>query len=213
MTLDQMKHFAIRKHELKKKRYGNAPYSLHLEMVASLANKFIRYIEPKSRLNVLAACWAHDLLEDTDATFKELVEISNHQIANIVYCVSNEQAKTREERNFKTFSKIGANPLAVFVKCCDRLVNGSFSQINKPELFKKYQADYSVFKFALCQSGPCPKLWNTIDSLFYHFHGYSPLLKRPVLTLAQPENVLITEIKKDFKITISSRAEAFYGRF
>ncbi len=166
MTLDLIKHYAISKHELMNHRYGGAPYSLHLEMVVSVANEFIAYIDPEHRLDVVAACWAHDLIEDTGVTLKELEAISNEHIAEIVYRVSNEMGRTRKERNFKTYPKIWGNPLAVYVKCCDRLVNGRFSFKNKPELYKRYQLEYPVFKYALMESGPYPKLWDALDSLF-----------------------------------------------
>lgn len=168
MTLKQIRYYAIEKHELMNQRYGGAPYSDHLERVVKTAQRHIEYIRAGSRKNVYGACWAHDLIEDTGVTLKELASVSNPVVADIVYCVSNELGRTRKERNFKTYPKIWSNPLAVFVKCCDRLVNGLFSKENKPQLFERYLAEYPVFRYALYEAGPYPNLWEEMDELFMY---------------------------------------------
>ena len=168
MTLKQIRYYAIKKHELMDHRYGGAPYSDHLERVVKTAQLFIEYIDPEEQDDVIGSCWAHDLIEDTGVTLKELESVTNKRVADIVFCVSNELGRTRKERNFKTYPKIWSNPLAVFVKCCDRLVNGEFSKRNSPELFERYLNEYPVFRYALYETGPYPKLWEALDNLFMY---------------------------------------------
>ena len=98
-------------------KYNGRPYSYHLNLVAREARKFT------DSEKLIIACWLHDVLEDTDVSYKELKDSFGHNVSEIVYCVTDELGRNRKERKEKTYPKIFANPDAGFVKICDRIAN------------------------------------------------------------------------------------------
>ena len=87
-------------------RYGNMPYSTHVESVADNGKKYIYYIPEEDRDIVIIACYLHDLIEDTEITYKKIAQQFGFRVADIVYRVSNERGRDRKESNFKTYPKV-----------------------------------------------------------------------------------------------------------
>ncbi len=96
------------------------PYFVHLYQVVSVA-KYFNLSE-----DVIAACWLHDVIEDTATSYNDLAFIFGSNVADIVYDVTDELGKNRKERHTKTYKKVAANPEAIKVKLCDRIANLSF---------------------------------------------------------------------------------------
>ena len=161
------KEYAVRLHQLSRQTYDDSPYTKHLEMVHTVARKYSYYIDCKDRDIVLAACWCHDLIEDTDITKNHLSDFLNHKVAEIVFAVTNEHATSKIERNQKTFSKIGLNNLAVFVKLCDRIANTSNSKLFATEIYNKYIYEFPAFKYYLQNVGSSYHyMWQELESLY-----------------------------------------------
>lgn len=165
------RNFAYSKHNMpsESQRYGNLPYSVHLEAVLSQAEKYMYYIPEEKRDIIRISCLCHDLIEDTEVSEKILEEKFGPEVADIVYCVSNERGRDRKERNFKTYPKIWRNDLAIFVKLSDRLANTHNSKTTGHKLFDTYRKEYPVFKYALNVKGLYPDMWKELDSI----SGYS----------------------------------------
>jgi (p)ppGpp synthase/HD superfamily hydrolase len=161
------KEYAVRLHQLSRQTYDGSPYTKHLEMVLTVARKYLYYIDCQNKAIVLAACWCHDLIEDTDTTKKHLSDLLNYQVAEIVFAVTNEHATSKIVRNQRTFSKIGINNLAVFVKLCDRIANTSNSKLFATEIYNKYRYEFPALKYYLQNRGMTyQNMWLELDSLY-----------------------------------------------
>jgi (p)ppGpp synthase/HD superfamily hydrolase len=159
--------YAVRWHHISGQTYDGFPYARHLQMVVTIAKNYLYYIDNDNKENVLASCCCHDLIEDTRLTKKHLSDYLNHQIAEIVFAVTNEQALSRTERNIKTFSKIGNSKLAIFVKLCDRIANTTNSKISAREKFDRYASEFQVFKYYLQNSQRLyPNMWQELENLY-----------------------------------------------
>jgi len=127
-------------------KYGTRPYREHLVAVALQAwDGFPN--EP----DLWPAAVLHDVLEDTPATPDVLREegIDSAVIA-LVVAVTDRPGKNRRERHRATFPVIAeAGPLAVALKCCDRLANVENCWLTRSSLLFMYQQEYREFRAAL----------------------------------------------------------------
>lgn len=127
MDLDQIKYFVKIKHG-KQKRIQGTPYYLHPFAVADmLANMGYG-------LDYQVAGLFHDLLEDTDATYEELLELSNVNVVNAVKLVTKEQDYQMEDY----INRIEQNEIAKMVKLADRLHNLSEAHFASDKWINKY---------------------------------------------------------------------------
>ena len=143
--------FAISKHESTNHFYDkDKPYEVHLQMVYDAAKRYIHLVDPELHQSVLAACWAHDTIEDCRVTYNNVKDSLGEAVADIVYACTNEKGKNRDERaNEKYYTGIMATPGACFVKLCDRLANITYSSKNKSRMLIKYRAEHYHFLKAL----------------------------------------------------------------
>lgn len=82
---------------------------------------------------LIIAVYAHDSIEDCNITYNDLIKILTDFslnktqaifVADIVYCVTNEKGKTRNERrNEKFYKELFANENAVLIKLSDMIAN------------------------------------------------------------------------------------------
>lgn len=123
--------FALRVHDGQQRPGGESQYD-HLMRVGEIASRFAdRYSEddipPEFQLSdeeietLLAAAVLHDVLEDTDTTYDELVARFGEQIANVVRAVSHVEEEEADEVYLRRVAEGGR--LAIIVKRSDRLDN------------------------------------------------------------------------------------------
>ena len=98
--------------------YGNKPYMYHLKKVSDVALD-LGYTDE----SILMSCLLHDIIEDTEVSYKDVKENFGEEVAEIVYCVTDELGRSRKERKSKTYKKIRNNPKSIVVKLCDRISN------------------------------------------------------------------------------------------
>ncbi len=128
ILLPQAIAYAAKAHEATCQRYDDAPYTLHLALVAHYAERYIHLIPSQDREKVLCAVWLHDTLEDCRLTYNDLKKVFGVEITEIVYAVTNLRGRTREERaGEEYYLGIRETPYATFVKICDRMANYSYS--------------------------------------------------------------------------------------
>lgn len=134
--------------------YDGKPYTVHLEMVDTEARYYMEdHIQPDKKDQILAACWLHDTIEDCRLTYNDVKKLTNEYVANIVYAVSNEKGKTREERaNEKYYAGIRETEGAVFVKLCDRIANVKYSDKTNNRMWITYRAENNKFLKSLFPS-------------------------------------------------------------
>lgn len=128
------------------------PYEFHLRMVVQVCEDFkelamkeickdnLHYFE------LIGACWAHDLIEDTRTNYNDLVKEVGKEIAEIVYALTNEKGRNRGERGSeKYYEGIRNTKGAIFVKLCDRIANVQYSKMTKSRMFEMYREENSGF--------------------------------------------------------------------
>lgn len=170
MNTEEFRGFVFNKHNQPSEcqRYGAAPYSKHLEDVVSVKHQYEYYLKEEDSNDVENACWGHDLVEDTDVSVHDIIELTNEKVGRIIFNVSNERGYDRKSRNFKTYPKIWDDDLSIFVKLCDRIANTRNSKKDSPDkLFIMYKREYPIFKYALKVRGLYPDMWKELDSLYY----------------------------------------------
>ena len=112
MKLDNYIEYIKEKHKGQTRKQGT-PYYMHPLEVSNILHKKGFSIEYQ------IAGLFHDLLEDTNATYEELVEISNKEIANSVKLVTKEKDYVMSEY----IDRIMKNDMARMVKLADRVHN------------------------------------------------------------------------------------------
>lgn len=94
-------------------------YITHPINVASLVKEYT------SDENLIAAAFLHDVLEDTDATYNDLVKLFGNKIANIVQSLTNDEKQKELYGKEKYLSKkmVNMSDDELLIKLCDRLDN------------------------------------------------------------------------------------------
>lgn len=128
---------------------GYLPYEFHLNMVAYNARKFVNIIsEPGAHLalDILIACYGHDLIEDAGVSYNDCKKVLGENVADIIYAVTNEKGKTRAERaNDKYYNEMRQVPGAIFVKLCDRIANVQYSKMTYSGMLETYKQENDSF--------------------------------------------------------------------
>lgn len=117
------KLFATEKHSGQTRRNGDE-YITHPIAVGDLVNK---YKESHNIKRLVAAAYLHDVLEDTDATYYDLVEIFGYDIASLVMEVTSndEMKKAFGKDKYLAYKLNHMTSWALVIKLCDRLHNVS----------------------------------------------------------------------------------------
>lgn len=151
--------YALKAHE--HKTYGEGiPYAVHVIFVVSIIQKFIHLIPEDEREDVICAAWLHDVREDHGVSYNEIKKLFGLRVAEIVYSVTNEDGRDREEKAIKTYPKTAKNRLSVFVKLGDRTANTLYSFMSKSGMYKKYVKEYDYFNEILYKEGEYEEFWN-----------------------------------------------------
>lgn len=138
--------WSVLAHRRTNHHYNNYPYEFHLSMVVGFAEKYLDLIPESFRPTIIAACWAHDTIEDTRHTYNDVKEALGVDVAEIVYALTNEKGRNRKERaNRKYYQGIKDTPGAIFVKLCDRLANVKYSVETNSSMANKYRKEQLNF--------------------------------------------------------------------
>lgn len=145
-------------------KYGEFPYSVHLNTVAKLAQPF--------GIDAMIVAQLHDVIEDTDTSFNELSDRFGFTIADAVNYVTDVKLEDRAKRKLEINQRLAAlnieedaARLALIVKVCDRLSNVRSSYKSSPRHYKMYQHEHSAFKEAVYRPGLCDDLWIELNAL------------------------------------------------
>jgi (p)ppGpp synthase/HD superfamily hydrolase len=159
MELQQITDWCIDKHKSTNHMYDKyLPYEFHLRMVEHAFYDWHHLLPNNTDLDVLKACWGHDLIEDCRVSYNDCTARMSRNSADIIYAVTNEKGKNRLERaNSKYYEGIRSTPGAVFVKLCDRIANVQYSKMTKSIMYDKYKDENPHFLEELgCSNSPCP---------------------------------------------------------
>lgn len=152
--------FAIKAHGDQK--YGDRPYSFHLDMVVANLAPYGKQAQVMGYL--------HDVVEDTSVTKEQVEEEFGSLIGECVGLLTDEPGANRKERKAKTYEKLshvsGPQQLALVVKAADRLANvkACVADGNR-SLLMVYLGEQATFKAAAYRPSLCDPLWAELDDL------------------------------------------------
>lgn len=119
--------------------YGLYPYIYHCKKVAEIAEG-LGFDEA-----IIVSCILHDTLEDTSLSYNNLKKEFGTEVAEIVYAVTDELGRNRNEKHSKTYPKIYNNWKATAVKLCDRIANFTESVFSNCNMASVYIKEYPDF--------------------------------------------------------------------
>ena len=142
--------------------YGIFPYMYHIHRVVKVAER-LGYDD-----EIIVGCILHDVLEDTPLSYNDILEIFGFEIAEIVFCVTDELGRNRKERKSKTYVKIKGNWKATVVKICDRIGNIEHSIDFDEKMYQMYLKEMDGFYNGLKEpSHPeeVSKAWTELEKI------------------------------------------------
>lgn len=130
--------YAIYKHG--NQTYGDVPYVKHLDDVIYI---LIEHGFDKDKY--ILSGYLHDIIEDTDTSYNDINKAFGKEIAEIIYCLTDELGKNRKERKEKTYSKLRTNTDSVIIKLADRIANIQNGIKNGSSILKTYVDEHGDF--------------------------------------------------------------------
>ena len=129
--------------------YGDLPYAVHPRAVKTTLIEEFKHCFAKIDMKILACGGLlHDVVEDSDVTYREVSRIFGSRIGRVVYSVTNENGLT-------PFHRIKKLRLATAVKLADRIMNlrSCFIDPEKTKrLMNKYHKSHERFYHELCET-------------------------------------------------------------
>ena len=140
LNIEEYKKYIKEKHEGQTRKQGT-PYYLHPVEVCNILK------ENGFPFEYQVAGLFHDLLEDTETTYDEIVQISNKEIAEAVRLVTKEKGYNMQDY----ISRISNNEIAKMVKLADRLHNISETHLASKEFQEKYVKETEAWYIELAK--------------------------------------------------------------
>lgn len=118
----KMMKFAEEKHKGQVRKGSGDPYITHPIAVSYL---ICTYKRSRNIKELIVACHGHDLLEDTNTTFEELVKEFGPFVASLIYELTNDEEEIARIGKFEYQKKKfqGMSNYGLIIKLCDRLHN------------------------------------------------------------------------------------------
>lgn len=164
--MNDARRFAEERHG--SQRYGNDPYVVHLDAVASLVRDYGD--------TAVTVAYLHDIVEDTCTTVSEIRAAYGDLVADCVALLTDPPGKNRKERKAELHDRLaavtGELKLALIIKTADRLANLQACVDNRnASLLEMYRREYPAFRRAAYRAGQCEELWNRISALLVQGEG------------------------------------------
>jgi (p)ppGpp synthase/HD superfamily hydrolase len=142
----------------KNQNYDNIyPYMKHIYDVIDILKRF-----DFKNYKMLIAAALHDTIEDDGISYNDIKKHFGFEVAEMVYCVTDELGRNRKEKKEKTLPKTASNPDAIIIKLADRIAN-----IEHGGKIDMYAKEYDEFKGALYLNTPKDGklMWECLDKL------------------------------------------------
>jgi len=132
------------------------PYEKHLDDVVDVIKRF------GYSGKFIVAGYLHDSIEDDGISYNDIKKHFGIDVAEMVFCVTDELGRNRDEKKEKTLPKTASNPDAIILKLADRIAN-----IEHGGKIGMYGKEYEMFKGALYLNTPIDArvMWNHLDKL------------------------------------------------
>jgi len=150
MNIIQKAHiFAKRKHADKKRKFSGELYYSH---PVSVAERLMGFDELKDDMEVIASAYLHDILEDTESTYEEIVREFNRDIADIVAELTSDEDlykgdpehKARKKGDYLARKISQMSDKARLVKLADRENNVSDLDVCGSEFAERYARETKI---------------------------------------------------------------------
>jgi guanosine-3',5'-bis(diphosphate) 3'-pyrophosphohydrolase len=114
--------YATSKHRGQKRKVSGVDYIAHPILVSYLAAS---YKQSKAKEILICAAILHDTVEDTDATYNQILRRFGMPIASIVFELSSDPVALKKVGKLEYLKSHmqGMSSYALFLKLCDRLAN------------------------------------------------------------------------------------------
>jgi len=114
--------YATRKHRGQKRKASGAEYITHPILVSYLAANFKR---SKALEVLVCAAILHDVVEDTGATYEEILRLFGIFVATLVFELTSDPVALKKlgKLEYLKIKMTGISSYALFLKLCDRLGN------------------------------------------------------------------------------------------
>lgn len=188
MIIYELESWCIKQHNKTNHYYSEyLPYQFHLRMVNQVYKDF-KHLLPENLITtshydkdqiqdithttISLSTYGHDLIEDTRTSYNEVKDRLGVYVADIIYALTNEKGKNRDERaNDKYYEGIRNTKGAVFVKLCDRIANVQYSKMTKSSMFDKYKKEnpnfISKLGFKVDLDNGIPLNWDGVEDVSY----------------------------------------------
>jgi (p)ppGpp synthase/HD superfamily hydrolase len=143
-------------------RYGDLPYSFHLDEVVALLAPY------GSQAQIIG--YLHDVIEDTAVTEIDIRDRFGPLVADCVSLLTDQSGASRAERKAATYARLatitGPTELALLVKTADRLANVRSCVLDdRRGLMAVYRNEHASFRRSAYREGLCDPLWLELDTL------------------------------------------------
>lgn len=173
--IEKSRNFAITNHQKINQKYDNLPYSVHLIDINKYVDKFKNLLTNDEYELAKCSAWCHDILEDTNVTYNELVKNTSVEIAKIVYLLTNNKGRNREERaNSEYYAGIKSNKIAIYVKICDRISNSVYSCYKGDN--SRYENELSTFKSIYTDE--FDSMWKYLENITVELNEHYTKIKK-----------------------------------
>lgn len=105
------------------------------------------------------------MLEDTATSYTDIKKQFGENIAEIVFCMTDEMGRNRKEKKQKTYPKIRSNPKSVVLKVADRIANIRFSLTQDSGHIEMYRKEFPEFQYELRIYKQIDEMWETINRI------------------------------------------------
>ena len=162
---EEARSFAVAAHG--GQRYGDLPYSFHLDEVAALLAPY------GSQAQIIG--YLHYVIEDTAVTESDIRDRFGPLIADCVSLLTDPSGSSRAERKAATYARLatvnGPTEVALLVKAADRLANvRSCVRGDRRGLMTVYRNEHASFRRSAYRAGLCDPLWRELDTLLAATH-------------------------------------------
>lgn len=134
------------------RKYTNTPYWVHTEEVAAI----VQYV---GNYDMICAALLHDVLEDTYATYEDILELFGKRVADLVQELTDQYVdvchgnrKRRKTLEAERLSKISAE--AQTIKCADLISNSKDIVKHDKKFAKTYLQEKKMYLDAMDNANP-----------------------------------------------------------
>jgi (p)ppGpp synthase/HD superfamily hydrolase len=163
-TIKRAMEYALKAH-MAQTYCDRYPYFKHLEDVFNVLIEFGFKDDNPEDVPILIAAWLHDIMEDTARSYSDLKKEFGEEVAEIVYCMTDELGRNRKEKKLKTYPKIRSNSKSIILKVADRIANVRFGISEKSSHLEMYKNEFQDFQYNLRIYKHIEPMWDCLTKL------------------------------------------------